>query len=267
MMDKGFKPLFTGDSFDGWRIFPRDMLRFPEGSAQYQEAMRHPGLWTIRDGVVEGRQDPPGSGFGSYLVSEDVYGDFELIFEAKPDWPADTGVYLRASKDGSIGYQVLLDHRKSGSIGGYYGNAIGGFHAINWNVDAVYDDAGNAVGIKSEDPADTIETITPDKPALLDYKISPQEFIRLWKWNEWNAFRLVCRGKLPVLTTYINDVKVTSIDMSRVESPKFDREKALQLGEKGHISFEVHDNDPGMGEARWGKTAACRWRNVYIKEL
>ena len=62
--------------------------------------------YAIENGVIEGRQDPPGCGFGSYLVSEGVYGDFELILEAKPDWPADTGIYLRASDEGSIGYHL-----------------------------------------------------------------------------------------------------------------------------------------------------------------
>ena len=66
-------------------------------------------------------------------MSEETFEDFELIYEAKPDWPADTGVYIRADETGTCGYQILLDHRKSGSIGGFYGNAIGGFHAINWH--------------------------------------------------------------------------------------------------------------------------------------
>ncbi len=266
-MDNEFRPLFKPDSLDGWRVYPRGLSQLAPGSEKYAEALKHPGLWTVQNGVVEGRQDPPGCGFGSYLVSEEVFGDFELIYEARPDWPADTGVYVRASEDGCVGYQILLDHRKSGSIGGFYGNAIGGFHAINWNVDADLDADGNALRIKIEDPATTLEPITPDKPALLTYKISGQEFLKLWKWNDWNEFRVVCKGLLPSLTTFINGVKVAAIDMAGVCSPKFLRDKAEALGAKGHISFEVHDNDPKMGEARWGKTAACRWRNVRIREL
>lgn len=266
-MDHTFKPLFQGDSLQGWRVFPRGISRFREGSPEYLEACLHPGLWTINDGIIEGRQDPPGSGFGSYLVSEATYGDFELVYEAKPDWPADTGVYVHASEDGTVGYQILLDHRKSGSIGGFYGNAIGGFHAINWNVDAEYDQDGQAIAIKIEDPATTLEPITPDKPALLTNKISGDEFLKLWNWNDWNEFRVVCTGRFPKLSTYINGVLVASIDMAAVDSPKFDKDRAAQLGSKGHIAFEVHDNDPGMGESRWGKTAACRWRNVRIREL
>ena len=34
-----------------------------------------------------------------------------------PDWPADTGVMIRRRPDSWAGFQVLVDHRKSGSIG------------------------------------------------------------------------------------------------------------------------------------------------------
>jgi hypothetical protein len=32
-------------------------------------------------------------------------------------------------------------------------------------------------------------------------------------------------------------------------------------------AFEVHDNDPVLGQDRWGPTARCRWRNIRVKEL
>lgn len=266
-MENEFRPLFENDSLKGWKVYPRGLSTMQPGSEREKLAWQHPGQWCMKDGVLEGRQDPPGCGLGSYLVSEEEFGDFELCYEAKPDWPADTGIYVRADVYGSLGYQILLDHRKSGSIGGFYGNGMGGFHAINWNVDADLDENGKALQIKIEDPATTLEPISPDKPALLSYKISGEEFMKLWKWNDWNAFRVTCKGLLPTLTTYINDVKVASIDMAKVESPRFNREAALKLGSKGHISFEVHDNDPKMGWARWGKDAACRFRNVRIRLL
>ncbi len=62
---------------------------------------------------------------------------------------------LRATKLGSQGYQVLLDHRKSGNIGGFYGNGIGRFHAINFNVDVTRDAADRPIGLRLEDPATT----------------------------------------------------------------------------------------------------------------
>lgn len=33
------------------------------------------------------RQDLPGRGLGDFFVSDIVYGDFGLLFEANPDWP------------------------------------------------------------------------------------------------------------------------------------------------------------------------------------
>ena len=56
---------------------------------------------------------------------------------------------VRATAVGSQGFQILLDHRKSGNIGGFYGNGIGGFHAIRFTLDAVTDAAGRPTGAES----------------------------------------------------------------------------------------------------------------------
>lgn len=262
-----FVPLFHDNSLHGWRIVPRGIRLLEKGSPEYNRAWEHKGLWTIRDGIVEGRQDPPGSGFGSYLVSERTFGDFELIYEAKPDWPADTGVYLRASEDGFQGYQVLLDYRRSGNIGGFYGNSLGGFHAISFTMDAELDETGTPLRLKPDDPSDSMEPLTPDKPALLQYKISGEEFLKLWRLNDWNTFRVVMKGLIPTITTYINGTKVAEIDLSKVSTDRFDRDAARTMNGIGHIALEVHDNDPALGKGRWGERSVCRWRNIRIREL
>jgi len=43
---------------------------------------------------------------------------------------------VRRLRDSWEGLQVLIDHRQSGSIGGFYGNGIGGFHAVPFALDA-----------------------------------------------------------------------------------------------------------------------------------
>lgn len=269
--------LFDGTSLNGWHAVPRlPVPRAPGDPAvdtsteHYRKSMLTTGKWTAEDGAIVGRQDPPGSGFGGYLVSDGTYRDFELVFEARPDWPADTGVLVRAQNDKGIrGYQMLLDHRKSGNIGGYYGNGIGGFHAINFTIDATgFDAAGNATGIRLEDQATTIEPITPEKRGLLLQKASGEEFIAAWKWGEWNEMRLRVEGASPKLQSWINGTPIATLDTATMAHSRYDA-AAVQavLGPKGHIAFEVHDNDPGMGEARWGRTAACRWRNVRLREL
>lgn len=270
-----FTSIFDGETLNGWHSVPRLPVPRAPGepgpditSEAYRRATQTSGKWTIEEGAITGRQDPPGCGYGGYLLSDGVYGDFELSFEARPDWPADTGILVRASALGSQGFQILLDHRRSGNIGGIYGNGIGGFHGINYTLDAKLDELGNPIGLKMEDPETTIEPMTPDKPALLEYAATGEQFLSIWKWNDWNKFRIRVEGASPRITVYINEIKISEIDTATIKHPHYDAAVIRDLlGSKGHIAFEIHDNDPGMGEARWAPNAACRWRNLQILEF
>jgi hypothetical protein len=270
-----YTPLFDGMTLTGWHPAPRlPTARYPGGpepdrkSAQYQTAAATSGRWTVEDGAIVGRQDPPGSGLGGYLVSDETFGDFDLVVEARPDWPADTGLMVRATPAGGQGYQILLDHRKSGGIGGFYGNGIGGFHALAFNVDVRRDAAGSPIALQEENPDTTLEPVTADKRAMLTYAISAHEFFSTWRWHDWNLLRVRCVGVYPVLTTWLNGTKLYELDTSLIAHPDYDREAVLALlGRRGHLALEVHDNDPRMGEDRWGPNAACRWRHLGIIAL
>jgi hypothetical protein len=224
----------------------------------------------VEDGVLIGGQDPPGSGLGGYLVSNEAFGDYELLIDAKPDWAADTGVLIRTTAGGNVGYQVLIDHRRSGGIGGFYGNGLGGFHALAFTVDALLDKAGKPVGLKVEDPKQSLVPVTEDKRRLLSYAATGEESLKVWKFGEWNTFRIRCEGDLPRLTTWINGVKIAELDTRTANLPSFDEQAVLRrLGRRGHISLEVHSNGPKdrLGKDRWAPGAVCRWRHIYIKEL
>ncbi len=273
--NEGFQPLFDGKTLAGWHAVPRlPVPRAPGEPAPdttteaYRRATQTCGGWTVEDGAIVGRQDPPGCGYGGYLLSDVVYGDFELVLEARPDWPADTGILVRATGLGSQGFQVLLDHRKSGNIGGIYGNGIGGFHGINFTLDAKRDEQGNPIGLMLEDSTTTLEPMTPDKPALLASAATGEEFLAAWRWDDWNEFRIRVEGASPRITVHINGVMIAEIDTATLQHPLYDAAaiRAL-LGSRGHIAFEIHDNDPGMGAARWAPEAACRWRNIRLREL
>lgn len=274
-MGNAFRPLFDGHTLTGWHAMPRlPVPRMPGGPEpkltpqQRQQALAHTGHWTVEDGAIVGRQNPPGCGLGAYLLSDALFGDFELELEANPDWPADTGILVRTADVGSLGYQILVDHRKSGNIGGFYGNGIGGFHAIRYTLDVRNDAAGNPAGLVLEDATTTLEPMTPDKPALLSQGATGEEFLKVWKWQEWNTFRIRVEGHSPRITVHINGTLISQINTASMEWPGYDPAVIRKvLGQKGHIAFEVHDNDPGMGEARWGKSAACRWRNIRIREI
>jgi hypothetical protein len=269
---EGFRSLFDGKTLTGWKAMPR----IPGGKRDkakkdsfYEKSLKSRGKWTVQDGVLIGEQDPPASGLGGYLVSEEAFGDFELLIDAKPDWSVDTGVLVRTTAGGNVGYQILIDHRRSGGIGGFYGNGLGNFHALAFTVDAVFD-AGKPVGLKVEDPRTSLMPVTEEKRRSLSYAVAPEQFLKAWKFGDWNTFRIRCVGDLPHLTTWINGVKIAEFDADKTALPNFDKKAVMErLGRKGHISLEVHSNGPSdrLGKDRWAPGAVCRWRRVYIKEL
>jgi hypothetical protein len=277
----GFEPLFNGSDLSGWFTTPRTYQEMWPGGPTVHEAhpgvfppdyneraLEHAAIWSVEDGVVVGRQDAPGSGWGGYLVSEQVFGDFELELEANPDWPADTGIMVRKLPHSFHGIQILLDHRQSGSIGGFYGNGISGFHAVPFALDGVYDEAGRAVGLREDNPATSVEPFNRAKRDMLTYAASIEEFLATWRFGEWNAFRIRAIGAKPAVTVWINGVKIAAIDLATLSAPNYDSDAvAAFLGREGHIALEVHDNDSMLKEGRWGHGAACRWRNIRIKQL
>ncbi len=236
----------------------------------YERSLRSRGRWTVQDGVIIGEQDPPGSGLGGYLVSDEAFGDFELLIDAKPDWSVDTGVLVRTTPAGNVGYQILLDHRRDGGIGGFYGNGLANFHALPYCLTAVFDDTGKPIGLKEADPKTAFNPVTEAKRRLLTYAAPVEEFLQTWKFGDWNTFRIRCEGELPRLTTWINGTKICAMDVATIEWPGFDNKAVVSLlGRRGHISLEVHSNGPGdaLGKDRWAPGAVCRWRNISIKTL
>ncbi|MFI2564312.1 DUF1080 domain-containing protein [Paenarthrobacter sp. NPDC018779] len=276
----GFVPLFDGKSLSGWYSVPRVYgTEYPGGPLLLErfealgltppvEPEKHPAHWFVEDGVLIGEQDSPGSGYGGYLVSEQAFGDFELVLEMRPDWPADTGVMLRRRPDSWEGFQVLVDHRPSGGIGGFFGNGLASFSAVPFAVDVALDEDGRPAGLIADDPATSVEPVTEEKRARLAFAADVEDFLKAWRWDDWNELRIRCVGALPVITTWVNGVQIAGLDTATLDSPNYNPEDVLEaLGPRGHIALEVHDNDSMFGEARWGKGAQCRWRNIRIKEL
>lgn len=281
-----FRPLFDGETLNGWYAVPRQPQIVRPESRLYESLTgrmitdkeyfgrlhRHTGKWTVEDGAIVGRQDPPKSGLGGFLVSQEKFRDFELSVEVKPDWPADTGIFIRATPDACAAIQVLLDYRKSGGLAGFYGNGVGNFHAVAFNVDGIFDENGKLIGVKEEDPATTHEPITPDKPKQLTYSIDADTFFKNWKFDDWNEYRIVCKGEIPVVTLYVNGLKAAEMDLNLIEFSNQYRSFKPQdittvLGTEGHIAFEIHEDFPHVPIDRWGEDTACRWRNIKIREL
>jgi hypothetical protein len=279
---KASRTLFDGKTLQGWRAVPR--LHVPSDArwaAIPPEALRaavvewyekhgqhakvqHTGRWQVVDGAIVGGQEPRDSLNGAYLLSAEKFADFELELEARPDWPADTGIMLRAHELGSIGFQVLVDHRPKGCIGGVFGNSIGSFLVAPFAMTGDKRPGFRMANLRSIPPEENFNLV---KPA---YAATFEQFLKAWRLNDWNHFRIRCIGRLPVISTWINGTKICELDTARIQAKGYDPEVvAERLGRAGHIAFEVHDvslKHP-LGRDRWAEGAVCRWRNISITEL
>jgi hypothetical protein len=245
--------LFDGKTLDGWHPMARVL---PKSFPNYEESKIDHAKWTVNDGVLSGGQNPPGCGLGGWLLSDEKYGDFELYVDAKPDWSIDTGIYIRTT-DAGEGFQILLDHRDGGAIGFIYGKNIGGFHARPYEFWPKRDAAGKVVELIPRD-------VAPKDRIPMNYAASSDAFLNAWKFGDWNTFKIRCVGKYPVITTWINGVKICEFDTGTLKGHRYDREKTAKLlGREGRIAFEVHAGT----EVRWAKDALCRWKNIYLYEL
>ncbi|MFB3828220.1 MAG: DUF1080 domain-containing protein [Bryobacteraceae bacterium] len=249
----GFTPLFDGVSLKGWKRQPRSL------------AQPSLGKWTVEDGVIIGAQEAPG--LGAYLVTEETFSDFELQIEARPDWRVDTGVLVRTVPQGNIGFQVLLDHRPHGGIGGFYGNGLWNFHAWNYSFTGEVDANGLLTRLIPGPPAEPSQGNTT---VPLDFAAPAETFLRIWKVNGWNHFRIRCINAVPHLTTWINGEKIAELDTAKMQARGWDPKAMLEkVGRAGHIALEVHSSGgrDKLGEDRWAPGAVCRWRRVSVKRL
>ncbi|WP_321476557.1 family 16 glycoside hydrolase [uncultured Paludibaculum sp.] len=104
----GFTPIFNGKDTTGWHI----------------SRTNHHGTtpdWRVENGVLVGMQNPKGK--GGILLTDKKYKNFEVYLELNPDWGCDGGLFLRSSERGEA-YQVMIDYREGGTLGGVYGERL-----------------------------------------------------------------------------------------------------------------------------------------------
>ena len=232
--------LFDGSSLTGWHTNPE-----PIGHGTG-------GRWSAEDGAIVGEQDPPGSGNGGILLTDQKFGDFELTIQMKPDWGVCSGVFVRGNDQGKC-LQMMVDYHDKGNIGHIYGEGTGGFNNRPFDINGLYDANQELIGFTSQ---------SLDTPFSQDYTITPESWIKAWKKNDWNTARLRVVGNPPKITTWINEVKVSNFDGSTFEHPRYDRNKVAQeLGPEGRIAVQVH------GGKGWPEGAKCRWRNIQVTLL
>lgn len=218
----GFTPIFNGRDLSGWHV---------------SKEARH-GVtpdYHVLHGMILGTQHPIGG--GGLLLTDKKYRNFELYFEAKPDWGCDSGIFFRTTETG-VAYQITMDYLPGGSMGRMIGE--GGIQV-----------GAGGRGRGAAAPGAPVPT-PPPPPATPSESNDPG--MKAWKPFDWNIVRIRVEGDVPHAAVWINGVQVSDATDTG--------NHALDGMIEGPIALQVHG-----GPVRWQPGNFWRWRNIGIREL
>jgi len=199
------KALFDGKSLTGW------VQR--GGKAEYR----------VEDGCIVGKAvaNTP----NSFLCTEKEYGDFVLEVEFKVDPKLNSGVQIRShfAPEGKT-LESAGNKIKGGQGGRVFGYQVEIDPLPRAFTGGVYDEGRRA----------WLQDLKNNEPAR-----------KAFRHNEWNKFRIECRG--PSIRTWLNGVKAADL--------KDD------VDATGFIGLQVH------GVKKEDVGTEVRWRNIRIEEL
>jgi hypothetical protein len=170
-----------------------------------------------RWGAADGLLFTKGAG-GGWLMTEDQYSDFELRLEFRVPPAGNSGVALRSALTGAPHLEAGME--------------------IQILDDPWYLDEKNYKGLKPTQRTGSLYgVVSPAKDALRPT-------------GQWNAFRIVARGRH--LTVELNGTAV--VDTNLDDHPGAAKEHAGILRTKGHIGLQSHDG-------------RVEFRHLYVKRL
>ncbi len=240
--DNDGKPIFDGKTLNGWHKNPQ---RIGHGTG---------GSWTVQGGAIVGEQDPPGSGNGGILLSDQKFADFELTIDMKPDWGVCSGLFLRSTDRGQC-FQMMVDYHDNGNVGHLYGEGTTAFNTRTFDINGKYDEQKMLVGL-------TTANHKSAKDVGLVSSCTPEAWLKAWKVNDWNTAKVRIEGKHPTITTWINGLKTCEFDGANATTDRYDKQKiAGILGDSGSVAVQVH------GGKGWPEGAKCRWKNIKIRTI
>ena len=246
----GFVSIFDGKTINGWNLNAKSNHSSTSGN-------KSPGRWEIRDGVIIGSQDIPGN--GGLFMTDRTYTDFEIAVDMRNDFGMDSGLFLRSDQTGSA-YQVVLDYRRGGGLGGVYGERLKpGFIVQPFS----FLDAPDRIFTEGLDSP----TRRFRNPGPVPMPVALRAWPSFWRHGQWNEIRARIAGVPARITTWINGVQFVDYTDSISRLPE------------GHIALQVHGGLEFVNGKDWvgvdGSTGGdtdytkrfVRFRNIRVKEL
>jgi hypothetical protein len=220
--EEGFVSLFDGKTLQGWHV---------SAKTGHSAASKHQtgGKWVVEDGAIIGTQDIPGN--GGIVITDEQFGDFEVVVEMNNDFGPDSGLFLRSTEDGKA-WQAMIDYHAGGNLMGIYGEGLGG-----------------KPGVSNFRFLDKVTEIQATRNAPVPCPVLPASWPLFWRHGQWNELRARIVNNPPTITTWINGVKFMEWTETEKRHP-----------DKGGIALQVH----GGGDLT---KQFVRYRNVRVKRL
>jgi hypothetical protein len=219
----GFTSLFDGKTLNGWHA---------SAKTGHSSASQHKtgGRWFVEDGAIVGSQDIPGN--GGILITDEQFGDYEVVLEMNNDFGPDSGLFLRSTEDGTA-YQAMIDYHANGNLMGVYGEGgLGGKPAVlNFSF------------------TDKVTVIVARTNSPVPLPVLPESWPFFWRHGQWNELRARIVNNPPTITTWVNGVKFMEWTETQKRHP-----------DTGGIGLQVH----GGGDFT---KQFVRYRNIRIKRL
>ena len=220
----GWIPLFNGKTLAGWHT----SAKTGHSKASNNQSG---GKWVVENGAIVGSQDIPGN--GGLIITDEMFGDFEVILEMNNDFGPDSGLFLRSTEDGTA-WQAMIDYHTGGNLMGIYGEGK----------------LGAKPSIRNFSFVDSPENIRRETNAPMALVVAPESWKFFWRHGQWNELRARIEHNPPHMTTWINGVQI----MDWTDT------LAKRHPDTGGIALQVHGGGDHTKEF-------VRYRNIRVRKL
>lgn len=217
----GFVSIFDGQTLKGWHVSAKTGHSRASGN-------QSGGKWVVENGAIVGAQDIKGN--GGIVITDEQFGDFEVVLEMNNDFGPDSGLFLRSTEDGKA-WQAMIDYHAGGNLMGVYGEGLGGKPSVR--------------NFSFLDKVTSIRT----NAAPVPLPVLVESWPYFWRHGQWNELRARIVGNPPTITTWINGVKIMEWKETEKRHP-----------DKGGIALQVHGGGDHTKEF-------VRYRNIRVKRL
>jgi hypothetical protein len=253
---EGFSSLFDGVSSKGWWESCK--------SGHTNSGDKLGGTWLVDPTLKAIFSAQKSDGSGSLFMTNQKFGNYEIILDIWPDFGNDGGVFNRTTQEGDA-YQTTIDYIGGSSVGGSYAEGIKDASGGAWNTDPVKFGANESSVTVQTDNSWTVLT-KANQPATYGCPVNgctAAEWTKVWDIAGWNQLRIKFYGGLTSannqthMEVWIRDLKTAD----KPWVPMLNQVKTMVLP-ANFIALQIH-----KGTSRWGGAAGDWYRNIKLRPL